>query len=718
MGAGQLIRRAGAALRGVLAWLVICSLVASMVLPSAAAAKTLVEPDQLNDQISSYLTLHQTDPAGVAVIALSEGSTLFELYRGFEDARADRRISADTIFEWGGLSDLLVWASALQLEEQGKLELDRDIKTYLPNDMTLPLTFDRVITFRDLMTGKAGFDMAATDRVTTLLPQGNNAASFSYRPVREILDRAQADQIYLPGDLVVFDEYAVTLAAYIIEQVSGVPYDEYVQKNIFERLNMYHTVVSEGMPADRANQSKPSSDLVYERQLARATLVTQGRDGVIGYDPEGVRLTQTRVLFRHYPAHGCVGTIVDLAHFLRALSGNGYDLLFHNQATIDKLFVKEIDETHDSYYSHGFRAVDFGLATNDEPVWYKQASTLAMGASVTYSPVDDLMLVVMTNSHQNHQVIEGIPELVFGSASLEADQTEPEIDPAHWEGRYQLTTVPHHGLGAILSFLHRVNITSKDGDLWYDGRKLVRVAPQVYRDPAQYAPEATLVFRDHPRYGKVLSHGGYDAPFVPASQEFSEQCLMVLSIFAAIYSLIALVLTPIIRLIRIKRAKERFERIFDDPRSTLFSLSASPQMHRSEKLGEPMSLDALEEAMSSQKSLQHAQGMRAHLRMRVTDQLTYLSYFLIVAAVSLTVYITILLDTMTATTQALSLFMLLLKFALGALAIIGALLLVRVVQAMKSKAIARKRPLQVLRMMALTNILIVLGAICYWEFVL
>ena len=55
-------------------------------------------------------------------------------------------VSEDTVFEWASVSKILIWISVLQLVEQGKLDLETDIKTYLPQHFRSKTNFDEPIT--------------------------------------------------------------------------------------------------------------------------------------------------------------------------------------------------------------------------------------------------------------------------------------------------------------------------------------------------------------------------------------------------------------------------------------------------------------------------------------------------------------------------------------------------------------------------------------------
>ncbi len=61
------------------------------------------------------------------------------------------------MFEWGSATKLLVWVSVMQLWEQGLLELEQDVRKYLPEDFLQNLSYDDPITMLHLMTPSPRF---------------------------------------------------------------------------------------------------------------------------------------------------------------------------------------------------------------------------------------------------------------------------------------------------------------------------------------------------------------------------------------------------------------------------------------------------------------------------------------------------------------------------------------------------------------------------------
>ncbi|PAD30047.1 hypothetical protein CHH60_18110 [Paenibacillus sp. 7523-1] len=87
---------------------------------------------ELEDMIDSYVESYQKYTAAVSVVAIKDGEFIVNKAYGFADIENQRKAEPSTVFEWASISKLLVYTSLMQLVEQGKLDLDTDIREYLP----------------------------------------------------------------------------------------------------------------------------------------------------------------------------------------------------------------------------------------------------------------------------------------------------------------------------------------------------------------------------------------------------------------------------------------------------------------------------------------------------------------------------------------------------------------------------------------------------------
>src|SRR5215203_3812468 len=186
--------------------------------------------------------------AGAAVSVVKDGKLFFAKGYGYADLKNDIPVDPErTNFRTGSIAKPFTWTAVMQLAEQGKLDLNADINSYL--DFRIPDTYPQPITLKNLMTHTSGFE----DRNYERLAKDPN----DLMPPREWLISHMPARVSPPGDVAAYSDYGAMLAGYIVARVSGEPYDQYIQEHILNPLGMVHTTARPSMPSDiRAHTSK------------------------------------------------------------------------------------------------------------------------------------------------------------------------------------------------------------------------------------------------------------------------------------------------------------------------------------------------------------------------------------------------------------------------------------------------------------------------------
>jgi CubicO group peptidase (beta-lactamase class C family) len=196
--------------------------------PPAAHALTAEDVAVFFDGLVPY-ALHRGDIAGATIAVVKDGQLLFAQGYGFADLKTKKPVIADeTLFRTGSTSKAFTWTAVMQLVEQGKLNLDSDVNTYL--DFKIPEKFGKPITLRNLMTHAAGFEEAITDLFLTKPEQ--------LYSLHDYLVRHMPERIFPPGKVVAYSNYGATLAAYIVQRVSGEPFADYVANHVFKPIGI------------------------------------------------------------------------------------------------------------------------------------------------------------------------------------------------------------------------------------------------------------------------------------------------------------------------------------------------------------------------------------------------------------------------------------------------------------------------------------------------
>ena len=208
---------------------------------SAQQAAPLLTEAELREffDIIVPLQLKREEIAGATVVVVEKGRVLFAKGYGYRDVAKKQPVSAeDTLFRPGSVSKLFTWTAVMQLVEQGKLDLDRNVNDYL--DFTIPATFPKPITLRTLMTHTAGFEETYKDVFLESPADLQSTANY----VKTHLPR----RLFSPGTTVAYSNYGATLAGYILERVSGIRFEDYVEEFIFRPLNMSHSTFCQPLP--------------------------------------------------------------------------------------------------------------------------------------------------------------------------------------------------------------------------------------------------------------------------------------------------------------------------------------------------------------------------------------------------------------------------------------------------------------------------------------
>lgn len=193
--------------------------------------------------LDGYLpfALAQADIAGAVVVVVKDGQVLTQRGYGYADVAARRRIDpATTMFRPGSISKLFTWTAVMQLVEEGKIDLDVDVNRYI--DFTIPPFDGKPITMRNIMTHTPGFEAALKHLIIF-------EGAGSVPSLGEALKQRLPQRVFAPGTTGAYSNYAVGLAGYIVERVSGTPFEDYVERKVFAPLGMTHATFRQPLPA-------------------------------------------------------------------------------------------------------------------------------------------------------------------------------------------------------------------------------------------------------------------------------------------------------------------------------------------------------------------------------------------------------------------------------------------------------------------------------------
>ncbi|CAN7614501.1 beta-lactamase family protein [Phenylobacterium sp. LjRoot164] len=286
--------------------------------------------------------LARADVAGAVVAVVKDGQPVLVKGYGLADVRARRPMTGETVIRPGSVTKLFTWTAVMQLVEQGRIDLDRDVNAYL--DFKIPQRPDGPITMRRLMTHTSGFE----ETVQGLMFSDPRDLD----PLDVTLKRWIPERVFAAGSTPAYSNYGAALAGYIVQRVSGEPYETYVERHIFTPLGMRHSTMLQPAPA----ALRPMMSLSYQlasRPAKPFELISQPPAGAMSSTAEDMakfmiahledergrgRLLQPQTArLMHSPAGPALGPLnrMTLGFFQgdlngRRMIGHGGDTMWHH----------------------------------------------------------------------------------------------------------------------------------------------------------------------------------------------------------------------------------------------------------------------------------------------------------------------------------------------------------------------------------------------------
>ncbi len=302
---------------------------------------------------------------GMTVSVVKDGELFFAKGYGYADMDAEKPVIADqTLFRPGSVSKLFTWTAVMQLAEQGKVDLHADVNNYLQG-FQIPAIFNEPITLAHLMTHSAGFEDVGEGLFILDAER--------MMPLADYAKRYLPTRIYAPGEFVAYSNYGTSLAGYIVENVSGMSFEEYIEENILIPLEMTHSTYRQPLHPELADD------------LALGYQYIEGE-----YQPL-LEWTQGR------PAGGASVTSVDMANFMIAHLQDGR---FKNSRILRETTAQEM---HAQHYSQEPKAsgMAYGfmeMKMNGQKIIWHGGATAVFHSAFILLPEENVGLFISFNS--------------------------------------------------------------------------------------------------------------------------------------------------------------------------------------------------------------------------------------------------------------------------------------------------------------------------------
>lgn len=229
--------------------------------------------------------------AGAVITVVHDGKVLFTRGYGFADVAKKVPVDPErTIFRPGSVSKLFTWVALMQQIERGRIKLDDDVNRYL--DYRIPDFGAKPITVRDLFAhtpGMSDIGGISAQKVSDLKPYG------------EWLKANIPSRQWEAGTEISYSNYGAALAGYLVERVTGEPFDAYIEKLLFAPLGMHSTTFREPLPE------------AMQRNMATGYVLNDGQ-----FEAKPFELYSNIM-----PAGSGSASAPDMARFMLAMLGKG-----------------------------------------------------------------------------------------------------------------------------------------------------------------------------------------------------------------------------------------------------------------------------------------------------------------------------------------------------------------------------------------------------------
>ncbi len=468
---------------------------------------------ELETKIDALVKEHEATTAAMSVTVYSGKDILLDKAYGFSDLENKLPNDINSVFEWGSCTKLLTWVSVMQLTEQGKLDLNTDIRNYLPKGFFRKLKYDQPITLLNLMNHNAGWQETITD----LFIEDQK----DVKELGEALKYLEPEQVAAPGERMAYSNWGTALAGYIVELASGEPFDVYVKEHIFLPLGMEHTAIRPDL----------SDNTWVANQRNREKCYTNTNQ------PLGTSFNHIAL----YPAGMATGTIQDFVRFAQALtpSSDGNSPLFENTVTLKEMLSPS------SYYTDGTAPRNcHGLWTDTfrVPVLWHNGGTAGSTSWFAFDPTSGTGVVILTNQSDEYVYTCGILPLIFGNYQYKATDNSTDISGLYVSSRTVFT-----GYGKLFRLFCMTEITPSGKGYQSPGKTYTGIGKDSFVMDMGGMKQFPLFVTTNAKGKKVLQIPSEDLLEVNAVAILGEVILLLLYLTAFLYSIIAI----IVRLIRL-----------------------------------------------------------------------------------------------------------------------------------------------------------------------
>ena len=320
-------------------------------------AQDTLDYEKIEKNIDKYLTYFSGDNPGAVVTVIKKGDIIFNKAYGLSNVELNEKMTIDKEFNIGELSKAFTSLAIMKLVEKNKLNLDDNLSDIFEN---FP-EYGKKIKIRYLLNHSSGLINYNED---------------SIKSNEEVLDFLieQNDVASEPGLKMNFSNSDYAVLAKIIEKISGMLYNDFLNKYIFKKLSMANTYL--------VNDISSTSNIA------------------VGHFKENEQYYPDKVLNNIYGDQGIYSTVLDFVKWDKAL----YTDKLLKCENLSKIFSVEplIYEKRISYYGYGWVLME----KNNVRYYWHGGSGNGYSSLILHLPDTNTTVLLLTNRDDGYDFLK------------------------------------------------------------------------------------------------------------------------------------------------------------------------------------------------------------------------------------------------------------------------------------------------------------------------
>jgi len=348
---------------------------------------------KINNFIDSCIM--ENEFPGIQYVVVDKDKVLYEYYGGYSDVKNKTPMISENTLNAFSVTKLITAIAILQLVENGKLKLEDKISDYVVN---IPYPN---ITIREVLTHSSGIPDPVLGNY--YIHWKDEHQTFERDSMMNDVFMEESELKFQPGTKISYSNFGYAILGKVIEVISDLSYEEYIQQNVFDKLNLNKELCH----FNSQNYSISAKPYIKRKLKYRIfTLLIKGGK----FKNEGKWIRLDKQWYFNFPAHG--GLIVsakELSKIFQNLISEYPKLL--NKQMIDLFFTEQVKKEDNRL------AISWFITNKNGNDYYSHdGGGFGYFAEVSYYPKNEIFIIKMTNNTvPNSNLLNKIDDKVLKS---------------------------------------------------------------------------------------------------------------------------------------------------------------------------------------------------------------------------------------------------------------------------------------------------------------